>query len=170
MPQRSRCRTPYADLFHRSHNALPVRSDRALQRQDDPATEHHVRGVRLKARTAVAVRATATLGALCEASSAARRATSFPLPRQPPGELIHVDVKKLGRIARPGHRVLSRQTAGGHHRRRYEQGWEFVHICVDDCTRLAYVEVLPDEKAATAIGFLRRAVAFTASTASTSND
>jgi transposase InsO family protein/transposase len=80
--------------------------------------------------------------------------------RERPGELIHVDVKKLGRIARPGHRVLGRQSAGGHHRRRYEQGWEFVHVCVDDCTRLAYVEVLADEKAATAIGFLRRAVAF----------
>ena len=61
---------------------------------------------------------------------------------------IHIDVKKLGRIARPGHRVLGRQSAGGHHRRRYEQGWEFVHVAIDDCTRLAYVEVLPDERPA----------------------
>jgi transposase InsO family protein len=80
--------------------------------------------------------------------------------RQRPGELIHIDVKKLGRIARPGHRMLGRQSAGGHHRRRYEQGWEFVHIAIDDCTRLAYVEVLDDERASTAVGFLRRAVAF----------
>ncbi len=80
--------------------------------------------------------------------------------RQRPGELIHIDVKKLGRIARPGHRVLGRQSAGGLHRRRYEQGWEFVHIAIDDCTRLAYVEVLDDEKATTAIAFLARAVAF----------
>jgi transposase InsO family protein len=80
--------------------------------------------------------------------------------RQRPGELIHIDVKKLGRIARPGHRVLGRQSAGGHHRRRYEQGWEYCHVAVDDCTRLAYVEVLDDEKALTAIAFLRRAVAF----------
>ena len=78
--------------------------------------------------------------------------------RQRPGELIHVDVKKLGRIARPGHRVLGRQIAGGHHRRSYEHGWEFVHIAIDDATRLAYVEVLDDEKATTAIGFLRRAI------------
>src|SRR5215210_4671789 len=70
-----------------------------------------------------------------------------------PGELVHIDVKKLGRIARPGHRVLGRQSAGGHHRRRYEHGWEFVHVAVDDCTRLAYVEVLADERASTAIGF-----------------
>jgi transposase InsO family protein len=80
--------------------------------------------------------------------------------RARPGELIHIDVKKLGRIARPGHRMIGRQSAGGHHRRGYEHGWEFVHIAIDDCTRLAYVEVLDDEKAITAIGFLRRAVAF----------
>jgi transposase InsO family protein len=80
--------------------------------------------------------------------------------RDRPGELVHIDVKKLGRIARPGHRVLGRQSAGGLHRRRYEQGWEFVHIAIDDCTRLAYVEVLDDEKATTAIAFLARAVAF----------
>jgi transposase InsO family protein len=83
--------------------------------------------------------------------------------RARPGELIHIDVKKLGRIARPGHRVLGRQSAGGHHRRRYDQGWEFVHVCIDDATRLAYVEVLADEKAITAIGFLRRAIAHFAS-------
>ena len=71
--------------------------------------------------------------------------------RDRPGELIHIDVKKLGRIARPGHRMLGRQSAGGLHRRRYEHGWEFVHIAIDDCTRLAYVEVLADEKATTAI-------------------
>jgi transposase InsO family protein len=80
--------------------------------------------------------------------------------RQRPGELVHIDVKKLGRIARPGHRVLGRQSAGGHHRDRYHHGWEYVHVAVDDCTRLAYVEVLDNEKATTAIAFLRRAVAF----------
>ena len=80
--------------------------------------------------------------------------------RARPGELIHIDVKKLGRIARPGHRMLGRQSAGGHHRRSYGHGWEFIHIAIDDCTRLAYVEVLGDEKATTAVGFLRRAITF----------
>jgi transposase InsO family protein/transposase len=80
--------------------------------------------------------------------------------RDRPGELIHIDVKKLGRIARPGHRMLGRQSAGGLHRRRYEHGWEFVHIAIDDCTRMAYVEVLGDEKATTAVAFMRRAIAF----------
>jgi transposase InsO family protein len=83
--------------------------------------------------------------------------------RERPGELIHVDVKKLGRIARPGHRMLGGQAARaapGYHRQAHNLGWEFVHIAIDDCTRLAYVEVLDDEKATTAIAFLRRAVAF----------
>jgi transposase InsO family protein len=79
--------------------------------------------------------------------------------RSRPGELVHVDVKKLGRIARPGRRVTGRAAQWGQ-RRAYEQGWEFVHIAIDDATRLAYAEVLGDERATTAAGFLRRAVAF----------
>jgi transposase InsO family protein len=79
--------------------------------------------------------------------------------KQRPGELVHVDVKKLGRIARPGHRVTGRVSAGGHHRRSYDLGWEYVHVAIDDATRLVYVEVLDDEKAVTAVAFLRRAVA-----------
>jgi transposase InsO family protein len=80
--------------------------------------------------------------------------------RARPGELIHIDVKKLGRIGRPGHRVFGQQirSTKGHHSQRYDLGWEFVHIAIDDATRLAYVEILADEKAATAVGFLRRAV------------
>jgi transposase InsO family protein len=74
--------------------------------------------------------------------------------RKRPGELLHIDVKKLGRIGRPGHRVNDDRRT-----RSRGVGWEYVHICVDDATRLAYVEVLADEKAVTAAGFLRRAVA-----------
>jgi transposase-like protein len=66
--------------------------------------------------------------------------------RRHPGELIHVDVKKLGRIHRgAGHRMLGR--GPGRHGGKGRAGWEFVHVCVDDATRLAYVEVLPDEQA-----------------------
>jgi transposase InsO family protein len=81
--------------------------------------------------------------------------------RERPGELIHIDVKKLGRIARPGHAMLGGQAArarAGYHRKANQLGWEFVHVAIDDATRLAYVEVLNDEKAITAIGFLRRAL------------
>jgi transposase InsO family protein len=81
--------------------------------------------------------------------------------RQRPGELLHIDVKKLGRILRPGHRVTGNRRDRFTDARGYGvAGWEFVHICIDDATRLAYVEVLPDERAATAVGFLRRALAF----------
>ncbi len=76
--------------------------------------------------------------------------------RKRPGELIHIDIKKLVRIeGGAGHRVTGKRSS---HARG--AGWEFVHVCVDDATRLAYVEVLPDEKARTCVGFLRRAVAF----------
>jgi transposase InsO family protein len=78
--------------------------------------------------------------------------------RSRPGELIHIDIKKLGRIGQAGHRVLGR--GPGRHKDSGKLGWEFVHVCVDDATRLAYVEVLGDEKARTAIGFLRRAIGF----------
>jgi len=86
--------------------------------------------------------------------------------RSRPGELIHIDVKKLGRIERgAGHRVTGRQhytprlkdRAG---RRRGTAGWECCHVAIDDFSRLAYVEVLGDERAVTAIGFLRRALRF----------
>ena len=88
--------------------------------------------------------------------------------RKRPGELIHVDVKKLGRIqggAGKRWRELPKQhynpTTGGRRQpRKNTVGWEFVHVAVDDATRMAYVEVLSDEKATTAVGFLGRAVRF----------
>ena len=75
--------------------------------------------------------------------------------RRHPGELVHVDVKRLGRIGRAGHRVTG--TRQGPARSR-GVGWEFVHVCIDDHSRLAYAEVLPDERGSTAAAFLRRAV------------
>ena len=87
--------------------------------------------------------------------------------RSRPGELVHLDVKKLGRIqggagkyvsGRELHFNPTRTDRDGHVRRTV--GWEYVHVAVDDHSRLAYVEVLSDEKALTAIGFLRRAVRF----------
>jgi transposase InsO family protein len=84
--------------------------------------------------------------------------------RAQPGELIHIDVKKLGRISArgAGHRAL-----GAAHRKSQFKvrnkgvtGWQFVHIAVDDATRLAYAEVLTDERAGTAVGFLQRAIRF----------
>jgi transposase len=83
------------------------------------------------------------------------------------GELIHIDVKKLGRIhGGAGKRITGYKRNPSQTRKdrdgikRHVTGWECVHIAIDDATRLAYAEVLPDEKATTAIGFLRRAIAF----------
>ena len=74
--------------------------------------------------------------------------------RRHPGELLHIDIKKLGRIERAGHRVH-----GDRRTRVRGAGWEFVHVAIDDATRLAYVEVLADESKESVVGFLERAVA-----------
>src|SRR5215216_2967517 len=88
--------------------------------------------------------------------------------RSRPGELVHIDIKKLGRIeGGAGKRVGGRAAGAGRPRKRDAAGrdrgtigWEFAHVAVDDHSRLAYVEVLGDEKATTAVSFMRRAVAF----------
>src|SRR4051795_11827348 len=84
--------------------------------------------------------------------------------RRHAGELLHIDIKKLGRIGPKGagHRVTGskRGQANRGPDSKRTAGWEFVHVCVDDATRLAYAEVLSDEKAITTVGFLTRAVSF----------
>ena len=75
--------------------------------------------------------------------------------KQHPGELVHLDIKKLGRIRGVGHRITGRRQ----HRNR-GIGWDFVHVAIDDASRLAYTEVLADERQDTAAGFLGRALAF----------
>ena len=72
-----------------------------------------------------------------------------------PGALVHIDIKKLGRIGRVGHRIT-----GDRRRRVRGIGWEFVHVAIDDATRLAYVEVLPDEHGVTCVRFLWRTLAW----------
>lgn len=72
-----------------------------------------------------------------------------------PGDMLHLDVKKLGRVRGFGHRVTGDPTT-----RQRGIGWEYVHVCVDDASRVAYVEVLEDEKGGTTAGFLSRAVAY----------
>jgi transposase InsO family protein/transposase-like protein len=79
--------------------------------------------------------------------------------RRHPGELLHIDVKKLGRIpAGGGHRMTGR--GPGRHHAQGHNGWDYVHVCVDDATRLAYVELLADERTTTVLGFLARAITF----------
>jgi transposase InsO family protein len=75
--------------------------------------------------------------------------------RERPGELVHLDIKKLGKIGRVGHRIH-----GNRRTRVTGIGWEYTHVAIDDHSRLAYSEVLADETAETTAGFLRRAVAW----------
>ena len=75
--------------------------------------------------------------------------------RDRPGELVHIDIKKLGRIQVVGHRIT-----GNRRQRGRRAGWEFVHVAVDDASRLAYAEVLANERSPTAVAFLRRLVAW----------
>ena len=78
--------------------------------------------------------------------------------RQNPGELIHLDIKKLGRIGSVGHRITGRYP--GAVNRHLGIGWEFVHVCIDDASRVAFVQVMPDQRKESAVAFLEAAIAY----------
>jgi transposase InsO family protein len=80
--------------------------------------------------------------------------------RKTPGELIHLDIKKLGRFERVGHRITGDRTGQSNGR---GIGWEFVHVCIDDASRVAFSQIWPNEKKESAIAFLKAAVAYYAS-------
>lgn len=100
-----------------------------------------------------------TVGAECRRLGLGRlKALKPPEPviryeRDHPGELLHMDIKKLGRIGRVGHRIH-----GDRRRRSRGIGWEYLHVCIDDASRVAYAEVLRDEKKETVTAFTVRAV------------
>jgi transposase InsO family protein len=78
--------------------------------------------------------------------------------RERPGELLHIDTKKLGRIDGIGHRITGRHSGAINRHRGI--GWDYLHVCVDDASRLAYTEILPDERKESAVAFLERALAW----------
>ena len=80
--------------------------------------------------------------------------------REHPGEMIHIDIKKLGRFERVGHRITGDRTGPSSSR---GFGWEFVHVCIDDASRIAFSQILPDERKQSAVAFLKAAVAYYAS-------
>jgi len=82
--------------------------------------------------------------------------------RQHPGELIHIDIKKLGRFHQVGHRITGDRTQRSDGRRSHV-GWEYVHVCIDDASRIAISRIFPDEKATSAVAFLHAAIAYYAS-------
>jgi len=102
-----------------------------------------------------------TVGAILRRIGLGRLAALDPRPpvvryeREHPGELIHIDIKKLGKIDGVGHRIHGDRT-----RRARKIGWERLHVAVDDTSRLAYTEILPDERKESACAFLTRALAF----------
>ena len=91
-------------------------------------------------------------------------------PKQPerryqyksPGDMIHLDIKKLGRFERPGHRVTGDRTGQSNPRSGAKDGygWEYLHVCVDDASRIAFTGIYPDEKKQSAVAFLKAAVAY----------
>src|SRR6202011_1758791 len=105
-----------------------------------------------------------TVGAILRRLGLGKLAALDPKPavvryqRERPGELIHIDSKKLGRIAGIGHRITGRTP--GAVNRHHGIGWEALHVCIDDATRLGYSEILPDERKESAVGFLERALAW----------
>jgi len=134
------------------------RTPKAVQDAIERLRRLRMTSTRIAAELAMAV---STVGAVLARLGLHRLSRLEPLEapnrycRRHAGELIHVDVKKLGRFRRPGHRVT-----GAREVRNRGAGWEFIHVAVDDCTRLAYVEVLADERGPTTVGFYARCFAW----------
>jgi transposase InsO family protein len=80
--------------------------------------------------------------------------------RERPGELIHIDIKKLGKFDQIGHRITGDRTGQSNRR---GVGWEFVHVCIDDASRIAFSQIKPDERKRSAVAFLKAAVTYYAS-------
>jgi transposase InsO family protein len=78
--------------------------------------------------------------------------------RENPGELIHLDIKKLGRIGSVGHRITGRYP--GAVNRHHGIGWEFVHVCIDDASRVAFVQIMADQRKESAVAFLEASIAY----------
>jgi transposase InsO family protein len=106
--------------------------------------------------------ACSTVGAILRRLGLGKLANLDPKPavvryeRSAPGEMIHLDIKKLGRFDVAGHRATGDRQAG----RSYRAGWDFLHVCVDDASRLAYTEILPSERKEDTTAFLQRALAW----------
>jgi len=150
--------------------ALRDRSSRPLSMpsQTPPATCDDVEALRRQRRTQAAIAAELGLAPATVSRILARRGLSrlsaiepaAPRPRYEratPGEIIHIDIKKLGRFAQTGHRITGDRQSQNRNR---GIGWEFVHVAVDDHSRLARIDILPDERKGSAVAFLKATVAY----------
>ena len=140
---------------HRSPSRLPEPREQLVV---ELRRQHRLPALALAELTGIS---RATIGRVLRRHRLSRARDLEPPPpvvryeRKAPGELLHLDIKKLGRIEGVGHRITGQRQ----HRNR-GIGWEFVHVAIDDFSRLAYLEVLSDERGTTVAGFLRRALAW----------
>jgi transposase InsO family protein len=147
-----------AGLRDRSSRArrIPHRTSRLRVDRIERLRRRRLTGAQIAARLGMP---RSTVAAVLQRRGLERLSRLTPKPavvryeRQRPGELLHLDTKKLGRFRRVGHRIT-----GARQRSHGRGGYEFAHVCIDDHSRLAYVEVLIDERAETTAAFLRRAV------------
>ena len=148
-----------ADRSSRPHRS-PTRLSRLVEEEIVALRRQRLTGPAIARRLA---RPLSTVGVVLRRHQIGRLSALDPRPpviryqREHPGELIHIDTKKLGRIDGVGHRIT------GHHTgmvRNRGIGWDHLHVAVDDASRLAYTELLPDERKNSAIGFLTRALAW----------
>ena len=147
-----------AGLQDRSSRArrIPHRTGRHRAERIERLRRHRLTAAQIAGRLSMP---RSTVAAVLKRRGLERLSRLTPKPaivryeRQRAGELLHLDVKKLGRFRRVGHRIT-----GDLARRSRRAGWEFLHVCIDDHSRFAYVEKLGDERAETTTAFLRRAV------------
>ena len=136
----------------------PAKLGRVLERQIVRLRQHRWSGPRIADQLKLPL---STVGAVCRRNGLGRLNELEPTPPviryqwAKPGDMVHLDIKKLARIQKVGHRIH-----GDRARSVEGAGWEFLHVCVDDATRLAYGEVLPDERKESCSGFLARAAAW----------
>jgi transposase InsO family protein len=147
-----RARPPRSQLGARSPRRLPREATAAIER----LRRQRLSGPQIARQLG---RPVATVGLVLRRLGLGRLAAVEPRPpviryqRASPGELLHIDTKKLGRIDGVGHRITGDRTGP-----RRRSGWEILHVAIDDAARLAYSEILPDERKASAIAFLDRAL------------
>jgi transposase InsO family protein len=154
---------------HEGEAGLLDRSSRPhrLYRPTEQARVEQIETLRRQRWTGEAIAAevgvsAATVSRVLKQLGLNRLSTLEPAPpvlryeRERPGELIHIDIKKLGRFEAQGHRVTGDRQAG----RSRGAGWEYVHVCIDDASRIAFSQIKPDERKRSAVAFLKAAVAY----------
>jgi len=150
---------------HHDRSSAP----RRCPRRTDPGRVAEIEGLRRRRMTGPQIArrlgmARSTVGLILRRLGLGRLSLLDPKPpvvryeRDRPGEMIHLDIKKLGRFERAGHRATGDRRKGSSR----GAGWDFLHVCVDDASRLAYTEILPSEGQQDAAAFLRRATAWLA--------